>query len=86
MTDAAISPTSINRRCTMPRVTTATMPTQTKVSACIQLSKLLEAMFLMGTAARFKPITATMAPVTTGGMKRSIQRVPMACTRKPTRV
>lgn len=50
----------------MPRVSTATRPTHTKVTACIQLSKLLAAMFLMGMPARFRPITATTAPVTTG--------------------
>jgi hypothetical protein len=40
-------------------------------------------MFLTGMPARFRPITATTAPVTTGGMKRSIQPVPMACTMAP---
>ena len=67
----------------MPRVNTATRPTQTKVTACIQVSKLLGAMFLIGMPARFRPITATTAPVTTGGMKRSIQPVPTACTIAP---
>ncbi len=67
----------------MPRVNTATRPTQTKVRACIHDSKLLAAMFLTGMAARFSPITATTAPVTTGGMKRSIQRVPTSCTTRP---
>jgi hypothetical protein len=43
-------------------------------------------MFLTGMLARFRPITATTAPVTTGGMKRSIQPVPMACTSTPIRV
>ena len=80
---AAISPTRINKRCTIPRVSTATRPTHTKVTACIQLSKLLAAMFLMGMPARFRPITATTEPVTTGGMQRSIHRVPMACTSAP---
>ena len=67
----------------MPRVSTATRPTLTKVTSCIQLSKLLAAMFLMGMPARFRPITATTEPVTTGGMKRSIQPVPTACTSAP---
>ena len=40
-------------------------------------------MFLTGIEARFSPITATTAPVTTGGISRSIQRVPMACTTTP---
>ena len=67
----------------MPRVITATSATLTKVTACIQLSKLLEAMFLIGTPARFRPMTATTAPVTTGGISASIQRVPISCTRPP---
>jgi hypothetical protein len=33
--------------------------------------------------ARFRPIRATIAPETTGGMSLSIQPVPVACTRKP---
>jgi len=70
----------------MPRVSTATRPTLTNVTTCIQLSKLLAAMFLMGIPARFRPITATTEPVTTGGMKRSIQPVPTACTSAPIRV
>gem|GEM_PF-4490118 len=67
----------------MPRVNTATSATQTKVAACIQLSKLLAAMFLIGTPARFNPITATTEPVTTGGISFSIQPVPDTCTSRP---
>ncbi len=70
----------------MPRVNTATSPTQRKVTACIQASKLPAAMFLTGTLARLSPITATTAPVTTGGMKRSIHPVPTACTMAPMRM
>ncbi len=40
-------------------------------------------MFLIGMLARFSPITATTAPVTTGGITRSIQWVPTACTIAP---
>ena len=40
-------------------------------------------MFFTGIAARLSPITATTAPVTTGGMQRSIQPVPTTCTRRP---
>ncbi|MCY1511508.1 hypothetical protein D9M68_459320 [compost metagenome] len=83
---ARIRPMRIKRRCTMPRVNTATRPTHRKVTACIHESKLLAAMFLMGMPARFSPMTATTAPVTTGGMKRSIQPVPMACTSAPIRM
>ena len=34
--------------------------------------------------ARLRPIRATMAPETTGGMSFSIQRVPIFCTSRPT--
>ena len=67
----------------MPRAYTATSATLMKVMACIQASNPVGAMFLMGMAARFRPITATTVPVTTGGMSRSIQPVPVACTKKP---
>ena len=70
----------------MPRVNTATRPTQVKVTTCIHESKLLAAMFLIGMPARFRPITATTAPVTTGGMRRSTQPVPTACTMAPMRM
>ena len=80
---ATIRPTRISSRCTMPRVNTATRPTHTKVTACIHESKLLAAMFLIGMLARLRPITATTAPVTTGGITRSIQPVPIACTIAP---
>jgi hypothetical protein len=67
----------------MPLVRTATRPTQRKVTACIQASKPVGAMFLIGMPARFRPITATTAPVTTGGIRRSIQPVPVAITMPP---
>ena len=67
----------------MPRVNTATPATQTKVTPCIQASKAVGAMFLIGMPARLRPITATTAPVTTGGMRVSIQRVPVAITTSP---
>jgi hypothetical protein len=34
--------------------------------------------------ARFNPISATIAPVTAGGITTSIQRVPPRCTTTPT--
>ncbi|MCY1369732.1 hypothetical protein D9M68_750760 [compost metagenome] len=67
----------------MPLLNTATSATQTKVTPCIQASKPVGAMFLIGMPARFRPITATTEPVTTGGIRRSIQPVPMACTSAP---
>jgi hypothetical protein len=70
----------------MPLVNTATSATETKVMPCIQASKLVGAMFLIGMPARFRPITATTEPVTTGGISRSIQPVPTACTSTPMRV
>ena len=38
---------------------------------------------LTAIGARFRPITATTAPVTTGGMKRSIHPVPALITMAP---
>ncbi len=67
----------------MPRVCTATSPTHRKVTPCIQASKPVGAMFLIGTPARLSPITATTAPVTTGGMSASIQPVPASVTTRP---
>ncbi len=43
----------------------------------------ISALNAVGMPARFSPITATTAPVTTGGMKRSIQPVPTICTMAP---
>ena len=80
---ATTRPTSTSRRRVMPRVNTATRAMLTKVTACIQASNGVGAMFLTGTAARLRPITATTAPVTTGGISRSIQPVPLAITTKP---
>jgi hypothetical protein len=80
---ATIRPTRISSRCVMPRVNTATPATQMKVTPCIQASNAVGAMFLMGMPARLRPITATTAPVTTGGISASIQRVPVAMTMAP---
>lgn len=67
----------------MPRVKTATSAMLRKVTACIQASNEVGAIFLTGTVARFRPMTATTAPVTTGGISRSIQPVPLAITTRP---
>ena len=67
----------------MPRANTAMSATHRKVAACIQASNGVGAMFLMGTRARFRPITATTEPVTTGGISHSIQPAPTACTSAP---
>ncbi|GGH95779.1 hypothetical protein GCM10007170_22100 [Arthrobacter liuii] len=40
--------------------------------------------FCLAAGARFKPISATMAPVTMGGMSRLIQSAPNFCTTAPT--
>jgi hypothetical protein len=80
MAVAAISPTRISSRRIMPRVKTPTTAMATKVTACIHESKLVGAMFFTGIDARLRPITITIAPVTTGGIRRSIHRVPAAMT------
>ena len=67
----------------MPAVKTATSAMAKKVMACTQASNAVGAMFLIGTEARFSPITATTDPVTTGGIRRSTQPVPVAITTKP---
>ena len=64
----------------MPRVNMPTRAMETNVTACIQASKLVGAMVFTGIDARLRPITATTAPVTTGGISRSIHRVPPAMT------
>ena len=40
-------------------------------------------MVLMGSDARLSPITATTEPVTTGGISRSTQPVPVDVTKRP---
>ena len=39
--------------------------------------------FVHATGARLNPMSATMAPATTGGMSLSIQPMPANCTMKP---
>ena len=83
---ATIRPTRISRRCSIPRVNTATMPIQSTVNTAIQLSKALADTLRTAIGARFRPIAITTAPVTTGGIRRSIQRVPIFITTRPIRV
>ncbi|GFN29277.1 hypothetical protein ADE_49750 [Achromobacter denitrificans] len=76
-TQARIMPTRISRRCTMPLVNTAMPPTQRMVTIAMTLSKPDAPMApLAAMGARFRPITATTAPVTTGGISVSIQFAP----------
>ena len=65
---------------------TATPPTHRIVVTAIHASKGVELAPFTAIGARFRPITATTAPVTTGGMSRSIHAVPLAITAKPTSV
>ena len=67
----------------MPEVNTAAKPMVRKVTASIQASNSVGAMVLTGSEARLRPITATTEPVTTGGIRRSIQPVPVAITARP---
>ncbi|MNH40710.1 hypothetical protein D3C79_1020660 [compost metagenome] len=70
----------------MPRVNTATRPIHSTVTTAIQLSNAEPETPLTAIGARFRPIAMTTAPVTTGGISRSIQRVPIFITTKPIRV
>ena len=67
----------------MPRANTATAPTHSTVTSAIHESKLLPLTPCTAIGARFSPITQTIAPVTTGGISVSIQRVPTAETIRP---
>ena len=53
------------------------------VITAIQLSKPEAATLCTAMGARFSPIAITTAPVTTGGIRRSIQRVPTFITSRP---
>ena len=57
----------------MPEPNTATAPTANTVKSATQVSKVLPAMPLTAIGARLRPMTATTAPVTTGGISFSIQ-------------
>ena len=59
------------------------MPMLNTVMSAIHISKGCPATPLMVTGARLRPIIITTAPVTTGGMSFSIQRVPVSMTAKP---
>lgn len=67
----------------MPRVNTAAEPMQRIVSTAIQLSNIDAETLRTAIGARFRPIAITTAPVTTGGISRSIQRVPAFITITP---
>ncbi|MGF6791743.1 hypothetical protein OKW27_006080 [Paraburkholderia sp. 35.1] len=62
---------------------TATAPTHSTVTSAIHDSKLLPLTPCTAIGARFRPITQTIAPVTTGGISVSIQPVPTAATIRP---
>lgn len=67
----------------MPGACTATTPTASTVARPTQVSNGAPLTALTATGARFRPMAATMAPVTTGGISRSTQRYPTACTTSP---
>ena len=62
---------------------TATPPTHAIVTTAIHASNGVALAPLTAIGARLRPITATTAPVTTGGISRSIQPVPLAMTARP---
>ena len=57
-----------------PGARTATRPTATMVATADPVSSALAEMPFTAIGARLRPITATTLPVTTGGIRRSIQR------------
>ena len=67
-----------------PRVHTATPPTHMKVTTAIQASKSVGPTERQAVGARLSPITATTAPVTTGGISFSIHLTPVSITMRPT--
>jgi hypothetical protein len=64
-------------------VNTATPPTHTIVTIAIHASNGVALAPLTAIGARLSPMMATTAPVTTGGISRSIQPVPLAITAMP---
>ena len=68
-----MAPTRIGRRRSSPGARTATRPTATMVAMPIHVSNALPEMPFTAIGARLSPITATTAPVTTGGISVSIQ-------------
>lgn len=67
----------------MPRANTATAPTHSTVTSAMYESNALPLTPLTAIGARFRPITATIEPVTTGGISVSIHAVPTADTINP---
>ena len=84
-TVAKITPTKINKRRIKPVPITAVNAITSTVISIYHALALLPFAPSTATPAKFKPITATTAPVTTGGMRVSIQFVPTNCTNKPIR-
>src|ERR1043166_4998471 len=64
---------------------TAVAPTAVTVRSAIALSSVPPEALLTAIGARLSPMTATTAPVTTGGIRRSIQRLPARGRRRPRR-
>ena len=77
------TPMRMDRRESSPRVATVTTTTVSSVTPATQgwVSTLETAV-----GARLKPMSATMAPVTTGGMTASMTRLPAHSTMMPTRM
>ena len=65
-------PSSTGNRRASPGARTATRPTTTIVAMPIHVSSALPEMPFTAIGARFNPMTATTLPVTTGGIRRSM--------------
>jgi len=75
------TPRKIEMRPRKPRKSTAKRMIATRVIVAVAGSS---AKLLQAVGARLKPMSATMAPATTGGIRASTQRRPTNCTTSPT--
>lgn len=86
-TQPAATPSSTDSRPRKPRNATVASRTAARVTTAMTgcaFTPPLPSPPSQATGARFRPISATIAPVTTGGMRASIQRAPAQCTTSPT--
>ena len=73
-------PTRMDSRPTRPRNSTAVSTTASAVPKVVRGTSCMAAVVA---PARFRPISATMVPITAGGMRAWIQPVPDRCTTTP---
>src|SRR5262249_45185415 len=83
---AIAPPASIGIRLQIPGANTVTMPTAKTVIRPMAVANPSVETFLIAIGARLRPITATTAPVTTGGISFSTHRWPARTTAMPINV